>query len=454
MAAAKTFRGGIHPQYSKESTAGQPIRAAAPPPQVVIPLCQHIGAPCEPLVAKGDRVLLGQKIGDSSAFVSAPVHASVSGTVAAVENRPHPSLGSSLAVVIDNDGQDELDPSLSGAGARDAVSVEDIRRAVRAAGVVGLGGAAFPTAVKITPPQGKPIEVVVLNGAECEPYLTADHRLMLEETQETLDGLGLIVKACGAKRGLIAIEDNKPDAVEAISQALAAGKGPAGVEVQIVLLHTKYPQGSEKQLVWACLNREVPSGGLPLDVGVVVSNVGTAGAVARAVAHGTPLYERVVTVTGSPVAQPQNLRVRLGTSFAELIEQCGGFVKPVAKVINGGPMMGIALPGLDFPVVKGTSGLLCLGQDEAGVDVVGPCLKCGRCVENCPMFLAPLWIAAYGERGLHEQAERLGALDCMECGSCAYICPARRPLVQAIRHSKGEILARRRREARRSAPAG
>lgn len=441
MTASKSFAGGIHPAYQKQSTAALPIVNAVVPKTVVIPLSQHTGAPCEPLVKVGDEVKLGQLIGDNKAFVSAPVHSSVSGKVIAIESRPHPASGATPAIIIESDGLDTPDPAITPAGPLAELAPDQIRAAVRAAGIVGLGGAAFPTAVKLSPPAGKTIETVILNGAECEPYLTADHRVMLEETDDVVDGLRALMKACGAKRGMIGVEDNKPDAVEALLAALAGMNG-----IQVVVLHTKYPQGSEKQLVWACVGREVPSGGLPLDVGVVVSNVGTAAAVARALRQGTPLYERVVTVTGSGVAKPQNLRVRIGTTFADVIEQCGGLVD-AGKVINGGPMMGIAQSGLDVPVIKGTSGILCLKRGEVERDEPSACVKCGRCVENCPMHLTPLWIAAYSERGMHEQAERLDAMDCMECGCCSYICPARRPLVQAIRLSKAEITARRRRQA-------
>ena len=438
MTAGKSFHGGIHPPYHKQATAALPIVDATPPKTVVIPLHQHTGAPCEPLVKVGDEVRLGQKIGDSQSFVSAPVHASVSGKVTAIEARPHPGSGMVQAVVIESDGLDTIDPLIAPAGDLATLSPDEIKKIIRAAGIVGLGGAAFPTAVKVSPPPGKVINTVVLNGAECEPYLTADHRVMLEETADVIYGLRALMQACGAPRGMIAVEDNKPDAIEALHKALTGAEG-----IQIVVLHTKYPQGSEKQLVWACLEREVPSGGLPLDVGVVVSNVGTAAAVAQAIQSGKPLYERVVTVTGAAVAKPANLRVRVGTSFADLIEQCGGLTDP-GKVINGGPMMGIAQSSLDVPVIKGTSGILCLKRGEIIREQPTACLKCGRCVENCPMHLMPLWIAAYAERALHDEAERLNAMDCVECGCCSYICPARRPLVQAIRLSKYEITARRR----------
>lgn len=439
---AKTFPGGIHPDYGKGPTAGKPVVRATPPKTVVIPLHQHTGAPCDALVKVGDEVRMGQKIGDVGAFVSAPVHASVSGKVIAVEPRPHPALGVSLAVVIESDGQDMLDPNIKPAGSLETLDAAALRKIIREAGIVGMGGAAFPTSVKVSPPPNKKIDTVALNGAECEPYLTADHRVMLEQAEEVVYGLRVLMKACGAGRGLIAIEDNKPDAMEQLARAVGSA-----ADLEIMHLHTKYPQGSEKHLLKACLNREVPSGGLPLDVGVVVNNVATSAAVARAVRSGTPLYERVLTVTGSAVANPQNLLVRVGTSFAELIEQCGGFAKPAGKVINGGPMMGIAQSSLDVPVTKGTSGILCLACGEVVREEAQACLKCGRCIDACPMNLMPLWISAYAERGMHEQAEQYNALDCIECGCCAYVCPARRPLVQAIRLSKGEITARRRRQA-------
>jgi electron transport complex protein RnfC len=443
MTGIKTFPGGIHPDYNKTSTTNKATVKAALPATVVVPLHQHTGAPCEPLVKVGDEVKAGQKIGDTGAFVAAPVHASISGKVVAIEPRPHPALGQAMAVVIESDGRDELDPGIRPAGSIADLSRDDIRKVIREAGIVGMGGAAFPTAVKVAPPPSKKIDSLMLNGAECEPYLTADHRLMLEQPGEIIYGLLALMKACGAERGFLAVEDNKLDAVEALKGALSGAGGAA----KIILLHTKYPQGSEKHLIKACLGREVPSGGLPLDVGVVVNNVGTAAAVARAIRQGTPLYERVLTVTGGAVANPQNLLVRIGATFRDLIEQCGGFSRPPGKVINGGPMMGIAQPTLDVPVIKGTSGILCMARDEVVRDEPEACLKCGRCIEACPMNLMPLWIAAYAERGRHADAERYDALDCVECGACAYVCPSRRPLVQAIRLAKGDITARRRRQA-------
>jgi electron transport complex protein RnfC len=404
----------------------------------VIPLHQHTGAPCEPLVKKGDRVLVGQKIGESKAYVSAPVHSSVSGTVVAVEPRQHPALLRSVAsVVIESDGAFEVDPSVKPRGEIDSLSRDELRQIIREAGIVGLGGAAFPTSVKVSPPKDKKIDVFLLNGAECEPYLTADHRLMVEEASDIVHGMLALMKAVGVEKGIVCIEDNKPDAIDAMSKAVAdfPNLGTAVVK-------TKYPQGGEKQLIKAVLGREVPPPpGLPMDVGVVVNNVGTAAAVAAALRTGMPLIERVVTVTGSPVREPANLRVRLGTSFRELIEQCGGLSEKPAKIIAGGPMMGIAQSSDEVPVIKGTSGILVMSEHDTVLDEPTNCIRCGRCVEACPMFLMPLYIRMYAEAGRWDLAARYSPANCMECGSCAYECPARIPLVQWIKIAKAEIAA-------------
>lgn len=435
---ATTFPGGIHPAYRK-LTANSPIRDMPPPPQVVIPLQQHTGAPCQPLVGKGDTVLIGQKVGDTEAPVAAPVHASVAGKVVAIEPRPHPAGRDVPAVVVEWDG---TTATVEPAPPRDPddLSPEQLQEAIRAGGMVGLGGAAFPTAVKLRPPKGTVIDTYLLNGAECEPYLTADHRLMVENPEPIALGLRALMKAVGAKRALVAVEDNKPDALEAMARAVA---GIPGVET--VATHTKYPQGSEKHLIKALLGREVPSGGLPFQVGVVVSNVGTAAAVGELLATGMPLVRRVVTVTGE-VKDPANLRVPIGTPFSALIEAAGGFRGEPVKVIAGGPMMGVAQYTLEAPVVKGTSGLLVLGA-EARLPSPSNCVRCGRCVEACPMRLLPLYLEAYYRTGQVEQTERLHALDCIECGCCGWVCPARRPLVQSIRLAKMDIMARRRRAA-------
>lgn len=450
-----TFRGGVHPPYNKAVTAGRAIARAQPPSMVVIPLSQHTGAPCSPLVNPGDRVKLGQKIGDSEAFVSAPVHASVSGKVVAVEDRLHPALGRRVrSVVLESDGLDEIWEGVAPRPDFWEIGVDEARKAIREAGIVGLGGAAFPTAVKISPPKDKPVDSYLLNGCECEPYLTADHRLMVERAEDAVYGMLALMYGCGVKRGFVCIEDNKPDAVAAMKKALstlAQLAGSLGAQVSVVVLHTKYPQGSEKHLIKAVLGREVPPGGLPFDVGAMVSNVGTAVAVADAFKKGMPLIERVVTVTGA-VGSPSNLLVRVGAPLEDVIRQAGGFRGTPGKVIMGGPMMGIAQRSLDVPVIKGTSGILVLRREELPDTEPSSCIRCARCVAACPMGLLPLFLGAYAERGQLGKAEEFNALDCIECGCCSYVCPARRPLVHAIRVAKADIMERRRRIAQASRP--
>ncbi|HOA35930.1 MAG TPA: electron transport complex subunit RsxC [Bacillota bacterium] len=435
---AANFRGGVHPEYRKELTASLAITAASIPQKVVIPLHQHTGAPCEPLVKVGDPVKTGQKIGDSEAFVSAPVHASISGTVTAIEPCNHPLGRKVTAIIIESDGRDEWCSELEPVEKVDDLSPEEIRALIRSAGIVGLGGAAFPAHVKLSPPEGKAIDTVIINGAECEPYLTADHRLMLEKPDEIVFGLELIMKALGAGRGIIGIEDNKPDALRVMRQAVE-GKS----DMSVVALKTKYPQGAEKMLIQVTTRRVVPSGGLPLDVGVVNHNVGSAVAITEALKKGKPLIERVVTVTGEGVRRPANLLVRLGTLVSELIDYCGGLKEETCKVITGGPMMGLAQPTTDLPVIKGTSGIVALTSEDAAFYENGSCIRCAACVRTCPINLVPTFIAQAAEHGLYDRAEKLHAADCIECGCCSYICPARIPLTQWIRIAKAEVLARR-----------
>ncbi|MBC7253661.1 MAG: electron transport complex subunit RsxC [Actinobacteria bacterium] len=441
----KRIRGGVHPPDNKHYTAEKPITRMEAPELVAIPLRQHIGAPCSPKVKKGDRVLVGTVIGDSEAFVSAPVHSSVSGTVREIAPHPHPVGGESPAVIIENDGLYERDPSLQPSPWED-MGPEDIRRAVRAAGMVGLGGAAFPTHVKLAPPGEFPIDTVILNGAECEPFLTADYRLMLEQTEEVVEGLRIIMKAVGAPRAVIAVEDNKPLAVRKLAEVV---RDPA---IELRTLRTRYPQGAEKVLISNILGREVPSGGLPMHVGVVVNNVGTARAIAHYFRTGLPLVERVVTVTGSVIREPSNLLVPLGTSFAAAVEACGGFMSHPAKVIMGGPMMGLAQHTLEVPVVKGTSGILALSDREASYEVPREpvCIRCGRCVEACPMNLIPTYLAVFSHRERWEEARRLNINDCIECGCCAYACPTRNPIVQLIKFGKAELARLKAAEERRA----
>lgn len=433
-----TFKGGTHPPHSKKATEGLAIERAIEPKVVVIPMQQHIGAPCEPVVQVGDEVKVGQKIGEAKGFVSSPVHSSVSGKVVAVEPRLYSGGMAVNCVVIESDMQNTVMPEIVSKGELSALTAEDIKNIIKEAGIVGMGGATFPTHVKLAPPPDKKVDTVILNGAECEPYLTSDHRLMLEYPEDVVFGLQALMKALGVRKGYIGIESNKPDALEKVYEA---AKGIEDIEV--VALKTKYPQGAEKQLIHACTKREVPSGGLPADAGVVVNNVGTAAAVAKAIRTGMPLIERIVTITGQGVNSPKNLIVKIGTSFKEVIEQCGGLKGKIGKIIAGGPMMGITQFSLDIPVIKGTSGILVLSEEEARLPEPSNCIRCGKCVEVCPINLMPVNISACSLANRHEQAEALNAMDCIECGSCSFVCPAKRPLVDSIRVSKREILARR-----------
>jgi electron transport complex protein RnfC len=374
------------------------------------------------------------------------VHASVSGQVVTVEPRPHPSGGDQLAVVIRSDGREEW---VKGPGAHRLADLapEEIRTIAREAGLVGLGGATFPTHVKLAPPKDKRIDTVILNGCECEPYLTADHRQMLERAEAVAYGLVAVVRAVGAWRAVVAVEDNKPEAARAVGQALTALEAAEPslvrcVRLDVVLLPTKYPQGSEKQLVWSITGRAVSPGGLPSEVGCLVQNVGTAAALADAIRLGKPLVERVVTVAGSLVACPGNYLVRLGTPVREVLALAGGPTGPWGKLILGGPMMGVAQVTDAVPVVKGTSGILALNSEEAREPEPRPCLHCGRCVKACPMGLLPFHTARAGEAGFLEEAERAGAAWCLECGTCAFVCPAKRPLVAEIRGAKAALVAR------------
>ena len=427
----KSFFGGVHPEYNK-ITEGREIETAELPKRVVIPLSQHTGAPCEALVKIGDNVKVGQKIGDAKSFISAPVHASISGKVVEIAKKPHPVAGESLAVVIESSGKVEYDDSIRKRENVNDLSRKEIIDIIREAGIVGLGGAAFPTHVKLSPPPEKKIDTLILNGAECEPYLTCDHRLMIEETEKIIIGLKLIMKALDVKKAYIGIENNKENAI-------AFMKDKAG-NIEVIPLKTKYPQGAEKMLIYSITKRKVPSGGLPLDVGVVVQNVGTAKAVYDAVYNGKPLIERCITVTGA-VKEPKNLLVKIGTLFSDLISQCSGYKGEAKKIISGGPMMGIAQYTDEIPIIKGTSGILVLDKEEDYEEK--DCIRCSKCVDVCPVNLMPTTIALYAKRDKIEEAKQYYALDCFECGCCAFICPSKIPLVQYIKYAKAQIMKKK-----------
>ncbi len=442
MFGTRLFPGGIHPHEGENGKAvngGNAIAELAAPPRVVIPLSQHIGAPAKATVNKGDLVKIGQVIGEAGGFVSAPVHSSVSGKVVAVQNCVLANGSESLAVVIDNDYQDTW-VDLTPCDHPESLTKEELAKIVRDAGIVGMGGATFPTAVKLSPAPGKTIEKLIVNGAECEPYLTADHRLMLEKADEIIDGLHLMMLALDVKEAVIGVENNKPDAITALQSAAANVEG-----ITVKALPVRYPQGGEKQLVYAITKRKVPCGGLPLDVGCVVCNVGTVYAIDQAIRKGMPLIRRVTTV-GGLVNNPGNFLVRIGTPVEALIEACGGMKANVKQFIYGGPMMGMAICRTDIPVTKGCSGILCLGE-EAMEPQESACIRCGRCIQACPMLLTPARMDAAIRNDKYEAAEQYGVMNCIECGACTFVCPAKRSLTQSFRMAKKVINTRRKQAA-------
>ncbi len=435
------WRGGIHPQKFKDRVSDRPITRAKIPSKVAIPLSQHIGADCVTVakVGVGDRVKAGTLIGESEAKVSSKIHASISGVVTEITKYPHPTKGESLAVIIAGDGRDEREPFFERKEEDlDSLSSQDILRIIQDAGIVGLGGACFPAQIKLSPP--KEIETVILNGAECEPYLTCDYRLMLEKGGEVLKGLKLVLRLLRVKQAFIGIEDDKPLAIKAMEKACRLELGEKGsdkeLDIKVVTLETKYPQGGEKQLIKAILKKEVPCGGLPFDIGVVVHNVGTAFAIYEAVYKNKPLYERVVTVSGGAINKPANLLLRIGTPISDLIDACAGLTDKLDKVIVGGPMMGAAQYSLDTPVVKGTSGVLFFSQKESCEPVDEVCIKCARCCEACPAYILPFQIARLARKERWAELGEYNIEDCIECGCCDYVCPAKIPLVQLIKLGK------------------
>lgn len=428
----RTFKGGAHPHEMKSRTEKLPIEKMPLPNEVVIPIQQHIGAPAEPIVEKGEPVKTGQLIAKASKYVSVPIHASISGTVKAIEARPHPVGSKITSIIIESDDTDTwFNPVKEPDDLSKLTSVE-IKNRILDAGIVGMGGAAFPSHVKLSPPPGKNFDTVIINGAECEPYLTADHRLMLERSEDLIKGLDIILDILSVRQGYIGIEKNKPDAIQLLQKLTSNHK-----RISVAPLQVKYPQGAEKQLIKAITGRAVPAGGLPVDVSCLVHNVGTAIAIYEAVAFHKPLIERIVTVTGSGIKSPKNLLVRLGTSFSDLIAYCEGQLEDI-KLINGGPMMGIAQIDASVPVIKGTSGILVFDEKEVKPEVEGPCIGCARCVDTCPMKLVPTQISHLVKYNRIEEAVAKGLMDCMECGTCAYVCPARINLVQYVKLGKAK----------------
>ena len=439
-----TFKGGVHPKDEKFRTNKVSVTPHIAAEEVIIPLRQHIGAPCKPIVKEGDTVLMGQKIGEQTSFISAPVHASVSGTVVAIRPYPHPGGGEEMSVFIQNDGLDTLSKDINAWNLEmvpskvkayiQALQPKEIVEKVKEAGITGMGGAAFPTHVKLTPPPETPIDTVLINGAECEPYLTSDHRQMLENTQKVIVGALMIAKAVSANKIIIAIENNKPDAVAAMQQICQDYE-----MTEVAVLKTKYPQGSEKQLIQATTKRQVPSGGLPAAVGVIVNNIDTCIAVANAVVRNMPLIERVVTISGDAVKKPANMSVRIGVKFSELFEAAGGFIEEPKKIVMGGPMMGIAQTNIDVPVIKGTSGILAFKQPPTYGKEEGSCIKCSKCVQVCPMRLMPNYLSVFSQKKNIDKLKEYHIMDCMECGCCSFICPQRRFMVQHIKAGKALV---------------
>ncbi len=432
-----TFKGGLHPYDGKELSKDKPITEYLPQGELVYPLSQHIGALAVPCVAKGDQVLAGQKIAEAGGFVSANIYSSVSGTVKAIEPRMTVSGAKVNCIVVANDGKYE---EARFTPVKD-VTPETIIQAVKDAGIVGLGGAGFPTHVKLSPKEPDKIDTIIINGAECEPYITADYRCMMEIPEQVVSGLNLILSLFPKAKGVIGIEDNKPDAIAKMRE-LCKGED----RIEVAELKTKYPQGAERSLIYAVTGRAINSDMLPADAGCIVDNVATAIAIHEAVTLGKPLYERVVTVTGDAVKNPGNFKVKAGTNAAELVEAAGGFKSRPEKVISGGPMMGMAMGTLDVPCTKTFSSLLCFTKDEVAACEPGNCICCGRCVEVCPAGLLPTKLSEVADHGNFELFDQLNGCECVECGCCSYVCPAKRRLTQSMKTGRREALALRRKK--------
>jgi electron transport complex protein RnfC len=437
----KTFRiGGVHPAENKLS-AGESIKVAELPKVAVFPMGQHIGAPAKPIVKKGDKIKVGQMIAEANGFVSAPIFSSVSGTVLKIDTVVDASGYAKPAIYITVEGDDwcegiDRSETLITLKDKPELTSKEIIEKIQNAGIVGMGGACFPCHVKLMPPPGSKPEWVIINGVECEPYLTADHRLMLEKADEILVGVSILMKAAGVNKGYIGIENNKPDAIK-----LLTAKALNYENIEIVPLKVKYPQGGEKQLIDAVVRRQVAAPpALPVSVGAIIQNVGTAYAVYEAVMKNKPLFERVVTVTGKSLKHPSNLLVRMGTPMSQLIDACGGLPEDTGKVIGGGPMMGKALMNTEVPICKGSSGVLIMNEKEARRGEAQPCIRCAKCVSACPMGLEPYIYSKCSELGLWEKAEKEGIISCIECGSCQYVCPSNRPLLDYVRVGKATVM--------------
>ncbi|MBC2851055.1 electron transport complex subunit RsxC [Cetobacterium sp. 8H] len=426
------FKGGVHPPENKIQTENQAIETLKAPKMVYISLLQHIGVPLTPCVKVGDRVLKGQTIADSEAFLSVPVHATVSGTVKKIENLPFPLMGNVQTIVIENDDQEEW-ASLRKVENWKEASKEDLLSIIREKGIVGLGGAAFPTHIKLNPPSDTKIDALLLNGAECEPYLNSDNRVMIEEPEKVVEGIKIMKHILKVETVVIGIEDNKKEAIEVMKKACE------GTGIEVMPLKTMYPQGGEKSLIKAILNKEVPSGKLPSAVGVVVNNTTTAAAIYDAVVNGLPLLDKVVTITGKAISEPKNLRAVIGTPISDLLENCGYKEEEAEKIVMGGPMMGMAQFTLEVPVIKGTSGLLALTKEETNYCKPKACIGCGKCVDACPMSLEPIMYARLAAFSQWEEMANYHLMDCIECGSCSYICPSNRPLTEAIKIGKAKL---------------
>ncbi len=435
--AKLTFNGGIHPYDGKDLSKDKPIKAVLPKGDLVYPLSQHIGAPAKPIVEKGDHVLTGQKIAEAGGFVSAPIYATVSGTVKAIEPRRVVTGDSVMSIIVENDGLYE-EVKYSERKPLEEMTREEIIECVKEAGIVGMGGAGFPTFIKLSPKEPEKIDYVIANCAECEPYLTSDYRRMLEEPEKLVGGLKVSLKLFENARGILAVEDNKPDCIEKLKELVKDEP-----RISVKELKTKYPQGAERQIIYATTGRAINSSMLPADAGCVVNNVDTVVAIYHAVIEGKPLMNRIVTVTGDAIANTQNFIVRIGTNYHELVEEAGGFKQEPVKIVSGGPMMGFALFGLDVPTTKTASALLCLTEDEVSRMEPSACINCGRCVEVCPGRVVPKLLAVAAANGDEETFLAHDGMECCECGCCSFVCPAKRHLTQNIKSMRKLLLAKK-----------